>query len=377
MEILYNKIDSTLNNFHWKAKNKEGFSKFISSQMNERKKIQASEKMFDEINNLLTTEPQLLVDATRTLLIRNQNLTTLLDYVFKQHSSEDSEETGLHKKIEGISVFWEVAHLLKFGAYLISGRKVKLGHLKEQNQILKYFKAVGLDKSTIELFRKIRNANYHPFTFRNGCLINDRNEEVAKFEEIEAVYDQMNSFFTWCTITLLTNLYYNPRFFCFVFFAIKEELKQNRPLHQSYIDDFHRYNPRFKTKKNPPIIVEEKPPLLAIWITKAYHFMKNPVANSKSYFFGKIISKSLEQLLKPSINEQDIINLANKFRCKIAELGEQLILLSSNLEKEEDIQQMKKLGKRIVLRANSPFVVGDNLNEKMIELLGNKLNQKI
>lgn len=380
MGFLYSKIDAFLNNTDLSISRRLDFIDFIISPENDIALTSASIKVFDEIEKITKYNPQEIIDLSRTAIYKNQNLTKLASFFFKQRTSEQKEKVGLSKKIEIISVFWEVSHLLKFPAYLLSQRKAKIEFLNDQKQILNHFKFLGISKSEIDLIRKIRNAHYHPFTFRGGILINDKDDKVADFETIETIFVKVEAIIDWWFKTLTFSIYYNPVFSTYLFYAIRDELGQKKELYKESLINFQEYLPFSdkveKTEKERNNEIEDKPPLLAVWITKGWKFIKNPIGYIKVLIFTESIKRSFQKSIKPDNSRDDLVILANRVREKVNEFGNQLILLSSNLNNSNDALQMKKIGKSISIKSSIPMTLGDDLGKELFELVRMKFKEK-
>lgn len=331
-------------------------------------------KIFDELAGLTNSNPQEIVNLTRNQIKNNQSITFLITFIFNRNSKKEigEDSDGLIFKIAAISAFWETRYLFKFPAYLLSKKRFDIYNSKERKSILQYFKFSGLSKNDIENIRRIRNAHFHPFTFRNGVLINDRNEEVVDFEKISLIYEKIGKLCNWWLSTLIFLFYYNPHFAIIVFFSAVDEIWNNKQLYKEYITPFYSLFPSNNEEK----LEHEKPPILAIWITNGWQFLKNPIQGIKRHFFKKVIEGMVKNNT-PIISEEQILSLLNEFQRRQIEFGEEMNTLSEKLTFEGDKRSMKKLAKSIMLDANKKIETTGELNKRMINLMKRKFEEGV
>jgi len=371
MGYIYSKIDNFLDKTEFSKSRRIDFIDFIVSPKKENSHIKNSIKIFDEIEKMINENPQELVGLSKNVIYHNQNLTKLFSFLFSQKGNKESlnQELGYSNKIESISVFWEVSRLLKFPAYLLSGRRVRIENIKEREKIFSHFKFLGIDKKDIDLIRRIRNAHYHPFTFRNGFLINDKGEEVCTFQTIDNILKKISVVLEWWLFTFASTIYYNPSFAIYGYYALRNELGQNEDLYFQYLETFQEYLPIFQTDKSEKKLNKDELPLLAVWISKSWKFIKNPISYIKGYFATKVLEGVLEKAFRSDVSKEDMCFLINKLRGKILEFGLQMTKLSPQLKNENDRVAMKRIGQRIEENATIPINIEDDLNKKLFNLI--------
>lgn len=331
---------------------------------------------FENLCILVDTEPQIIVNMTKKILKENQSITTIISSISRYSSSKKDSDFG--QKLDKIALFWENCELLRLAAYCVNGR-CQFSHLENKEAILKNFKFAGLTSNKINRIREIRNAKNHKFTVKGIYLIDNLNREVATFDEIDEILEVINDIVTWYLTFLLLSFYSYPSLFLAVFFALKDEIFSNKIEYVEYVmtirNLFNFGMEQIDKKIEENKTVENKLPLLSIWIANTWKFLKKPLLEIKKYFIEKAFGKIISNAFKISLTREQVFQLINLFQERITELSKEMLLLSTKLDNKDRVS-MRIMAIQMYKEAKKPVNSKSELNERLINLIGKKINNK-
>lgn len=229
--------------------------------------IDQNKIIVSEFNDLVENNLEKSLDIIKGGLLNVEEIYSLNRLQLFNHKKLPSPG----EQIKELAGAYEHLDQLKFISYLLSQKRIDIGNLKKQEQILKYLKVLGLSSNEVNLFRLLRNANNHKIYFKDNKCILDENNEIT-IEEIGILYEKIKSYFKYIKSVLLCSLLNIPRFTLYTLIIFLNTQEEFNKKHEDIGKSFSSFYPNLLEDKDT---------------------QQNNISNRES-----IISKLLNRILK-------------------------------------------------------------------------------
>ncbi|MCX6149009.1 MAG: hypothetical protein NTX22_00630 [Ignavibacteriales bacterium] len=280
-----------------------------------------SSRAFDNLENIVLQKPQIVID------ILNETFTS--DIYTTILASVNKQEECIYKKISIISMHWEIASLYKFASYLLSDFQAPLISLNEKTAVFSHLRAFGLDSKTIEEMRIIRNGKNHRFTVKSSTIVAicDNKETEISFVRIEDIYKKLELFSSWWLTFITLQFLFIPKYGVLASYAFFMKAKKNLDFLKEYGEGLITVFPNLKDTIKNKNQLSLKGRFQKYFRKIKYKFFN--LFNSQKDYQRFFIENKEYIFSRLKYHSEGILNYLQN--------------IIDNLEKEEDINNLKKI----------------------------------